>query len=685
MCKAIIFILGFLFVLTILSSAQATGKRPWGGSDAFRIKDIHSLRLSSVGDQLAFVMSERSVAKNENYSSIWVLPTRGGRPSSLTALEGHASSPRWSPDAKRIAYFDSVGGDLALWVMNADGSNKRKLTNLEQSNAFLGPTGNELSWSPDGKQLAFTAAGSRHYSNLPSPRDPPNGNDVMIVDRLLYKTDYYYSDLRRTHVWVIPTEGGGATQVSSGEYDYHSIDWSPNGKWIVAVSNRTGEDDYNSNNDLVRLSPSAGQLAQVTHTPGPETTPSWSPASLQIAYLARKRDYRSKESDAEFEKVYVLGADDHSEELTGALDMWCHDPTWSSDGSKVYFRAEHEGKVSLYSVAVRDRKPIPLIDLKGTITNFVVARNGEVFYSFTDATHPPEIFRTLPGSGQYEKLTDLNHETVDELDTIEPEQFSFPSFDGLRVEGWIIRPPGFNPKSKYPMILDIHGGPHYQYGYNLLATAKLQRFAGAGYVVVFMNPRGSTDYGQRFSDLVVGDVMGGDYKDVMAGVDYVLQHYPFIDATRMGVTGVSYGGHMCNWITTHTDRFRASIPVSGTSNLLSGYGINAHFLWPESDINLRGYDDLDRLWAVSPLKYVQNIHTPTLFIQGAWDNYAALNQAEEMFVAMKRLHQVAVMAIYPNDGHGIKKQPAHTHDYYERSVRWFDSYLTPVTSTDRNQ
>jgi acylaminoacyl-peptidase len=675
MCKADIVFPAVILAVTILAPAQAAEKRAWGDLDPFRIKNVYSLQLSPAGDRLAFVVSERNVAKNENYASIWVLSTAGGEPSPLTGLQGHASSPRWSPDGARIAYFDSTEGELDLWLMNADGSNKRKLTNLERSNAFLGPTGNELSWSPDGKQLAFTAAGPRHYSNLPSPLDPPNGNDVMVVDRLLYKSDYYYSDLRRTHVWLISTEGEKATQLSSGEYDYHSIDWSPDGKWIVAVSNRTGEDDYNSNNDLVRISPSGGQLLQLTHTPGPEYTPSWSPDSLQIAYLARKRDYRSKESDAEFEKVYVLGADDQPKELTGALDMWCHDPTWSSDGNKVYFRAEHEGKLLLYSVALRDRKPLPLIDLKGTITGFVVARSGEVFYSFTDATHPPEIFRTVPGSRQYEKLTDLNREMVDDLDTNEPERFSFPSFDGLTVEGWIIRPHGFNPQTKYPMILDVHGGPHYQYGYDLLATAKLQRFAGAGYVVVFMNPRGGTDYGQKFSDLVVGDVMGGDYKDVMSGVDYVLQHYPFVDGNRMGVTGVSYGGHMCNWITTHTDRFRASVPVSGTSNLLSGYGINADFLWPESDINVRGYNDLDRLWAVSPLKYIKNIHTPTLFIQGAWDGYAALNQGEEMFMAMKRLHQVAVMAIYPNEGHGVNRQPAHTHDYYERSVRWFNQYL----------
>src|ERR1700683_3442651 len=199
MCRAVSFFLGFLFLATILSSAQAAGKRPWGDADPFRIKDVQSLRLSPSGDQLAFVLSERNLTKNDSYSSIWVIPTRGGGPASLTTTDGHASSPRWCPDGKRIAYFDSIGNELGLWVMNADGSSKRKLTILERSNAFLGTTGNDLSWSPDGKHLAFTAAGPRHYSNVPSPLDPPNGNDVMVVDRLLYKTDYYYSDLRRTH------------------------------------------------------------------------------------------------------------------------------------------------------------------------------------------------------------------------------------------------------------------------------------------------------------------------------------------------------------------------------------------------------------------------------------------------------------------------------------------------------
>jgi dipeptidyl aminopeptidase/acylaminoacyl peptidase len=669
---------GFMLAATILTRAHALEKRAWGDQDPFRIRDIQSLELSPSGDQLIFVISGPDLERNANYSSIWSIPTRGGAARPLTSPEEHASSPRWSPDGKSIAFFDASGSEVGLWIMDADGAHRREVTTLEKSNAFLGPTGNELSWSPDSKTLAFAAAGPRHYTNVPSPLDPPNGNDVMIVDRLLYKTDYYYSDLRRTYVWVVSASGGKAKQVTFGDYDYHSIDWSPDGKWIVAVSNRTGEDDYNANNDLVRFSPDGSGFEQITHTPGPEYVPVWSPDSSSIAYLARTRDYRSKESDAEFPKVFVLGSDLRAKDLTGMLDMWCHDPVWGSDGNAVYFTAEHEGKIMLYSVNLQDQQPVSLIDLKGTVTGFALGHRGEVYYSFTDATHAPEIFRTVPGSGKYEKLTEINGPIDHELDTVEPEHFTFSSFDGLTVEGWLIRPHGFDPARRYPMIIDIHGGPHYQYGYNLVATAKLQRFAGAGYVVVFMNPRGSTDYGQKFSDLVVGDVMGGDYRDIVAGTDYVLQKYPFIDSEHMGLTGVSYGGHMCNWITTHMDRFKASVPVSGTSDLLSGYGINANFYWPESDIGVRGYKDIQQLWDVSPLKYVQNIHTPTLFIQGAWDNYAALNQGEEMFTAMKRLHQTAVMAIYPNEGHGVKRQPVHTHDYYERSVRWFDTYLKPT-------
>jgi Tol biopolymer transport system component len=224
MSKLVVSFLGCAFVLTMLAQGQGDRRRGWGDLDPFRLKDVHSLQLSPPGDQLAFVLSERSVANNRSYSSVWVLSTTGGKPTLLTEPQGYASSPRWSPDGKQIAYFASAGGELGLWLMNADGSDKRELTTFERSNAFVGDTGNELTWSPNGKQLAFTAAGPRHYSNIFSPLDPPNGNNVMIVDRLLYKSDYYYSDLRRTYVWVISATGGEATQIASGDYDFHSIE-----------------------------------------------------------------------------------------------------------------------------------------------------------------------------------------------------------------------------------------------------------------------------------------------------------------------------------------------------------------------------------------------------------------------------------------------------------------------------
>ncbi len=665
-----------LLLSLALSQGWATEPRPWDAADAFRMKRIHSLEISPDGTDLLFVVSEASVDDNQNASSIWILPTSGGKPKPLTDPKHRVSNPRWSPDARQIAYFSSGDQGLGLWVMERDGSRKRRLTNLERSNTYLGRIGNALAWSPDGKKLAYNAAGPRHYRNIPSPLNPPNGNDVLVVDRLLYKATYYYSDLRRTYVWVISAGGGEPEQLSFGDYDYHSISWSSNGRQIVCVSNRTGMDDFNSNNDLVVLSTEGKDLVQLTHTIGPEYTPAYSPDGTSIAYLGRLRDNRSKESDAEFPKVYLIpSGGGKARNVTAALDMSSSRPAWSPDSSTIYFLADNFGKSSLYAASARENEVKPIIQREGQVTSFAVGEHGELFFVYTDFTHPEEIYRTSVGPISMQKLTALNEGWIKEVAVTEPERFTFPSFDGSEIEGWIIKPYGFREENKYPMILDVHGGPHWQYGYNLSRTAKLQLYAAQGYVVVFMNPRGSTGYGQKFSDLCVGDLGGGDYRDLMLGVDYVLKQYPFIDPDRLGVTGVSYGGYMSNWITTHTDRFKASVPVSGICNLISGWGINANGLWFETDMGFTPFDDYERAWDASPLKYVKQCKTPTLFIHGAWDNVTAVNQAEEMFMALKKLGVDTAMAIYPNEGHGVRNQPQHALDYYRRTVKWFDKYL----------
>lgn len=670
-------VIGYVLCFVLATSAQALAeKRPWKGSDAYRLKRIEDLQISPHDDLLVFTLSERSLEENRNISSIWTMSTRGGEPTALTDVKGSARSPRWSPDGAKIAFFQSDGEGLGLWTMNRDGSSKTKLTALEQSNAYLGLTGNELSWSPDGEEIAFTAAGPRVYPNDPSPQSPPTGNDVMVVDRLLYKSSYYYSDLRRTYVWIIAAGGGEPRQVSFGDYDYHSISWSPDGESIACISNRTGRDDYNANNDICLLSTRGQDLIQLTHTQGPEYVPATSPDGRSIACLGRLRDHRSKESDAELYKLYVLPTGGgRARDLTSPLDRWCRTFQWSKDGSKLYFIADDSGRQSLYEVPTGGGAIRALIDQDGQVKNFTLSGDGTAYYSYGDFTHYPEIYRWDPSRGETEKLTSLHGELNEEVEIIESEKFTFLSFDGLAIEGWILKPYGFEEGKKYPAILDVHGGPHWQFGYDLYYTDKLQLFAANGYVVVFMNPRGSTGRGQAFSDRCVGDLGGGDYRDLMAGLDHVLEAYDFIDPDRLGVSGISYGGYMANWMVTQTDRFKAAISVSGLSNLITAWGTGCNTLWFETDMGFMPFEDYERAWAASPMKYIRSCKTPVLFINGAWDFITNLNQAEEMFTALKKLGVDSVLAIYPNNGHSIHRHPAHRFDYYERSVRWFDEYL----------
>jgi dipeptidyl aminopeptidase/acylaminoacyl peptidase len=664
-------------LLVLVVWGKTAEKRLWTEKDVFQLKNIRDLQVSPDGKQLYFVISERNFEDNRGYSSLWVMASEGGRPNALTEAKESLSSPRLSSDGKKIAYFSSGGKGLGLWVMNSDGSDKRMITRLEKSNAYLGRKGNELCWSPDGQTLAYTAAGPRHYKNDPSPGTFPTGNDVMVVDRLLFKTFYYYSDMRRTHVYLASVGGGKPKQISSGDFDYHSISYSPDGQWIACVSNQTGRDDYNANNDICLLSANGGKMKQITQTIGPEYTPYWSPDGEDILYLGRNREHRSKESDAELYKVCVIlreGGD--AVNLTEPLDRWSGSPAWTEDGEKVYFTAQNHGRVGLYSAPKKGHAVNKVFEENGQVEDFCMGKNGDIFLVYTDFTHPEEIFRINETQNiEKKQLTNLHQEFVNEVKIAGSELFSYPSFDGLEIEGWLMQPADFKKGESYPLIHSIHGGPHGQFGYSLSRTRMLQYFAANGYAVMFINYRGSTGRGQAFSDLIVGDLCGGEYKDLMLGLDYVLNKYDFIDPDRLGVTGGSYGGYLSNWIITQTKRYKAAVPVASISHILTDWGTDANPMWFESDGGFMPIDDFDKAFGMSPIKYVKNCTTPTMFVHGAWDFCCNLNQPELMFTALKKLGVDAVLAIYPNEGHGINRYPHHVVDYYQRTVAWFDKYL----------
>lgn len=664
--------LSFVILFTLISSDSFGAKRAWQLEDQFKIKRISELETSPDGLELIFVVSETNLALKKTLSTLWSYSLTNKSMKALLQVEGSIDSLRWSPNSARIGYFSSSGGELALWVMKRDGSEPKKLTVLERSNAYIGMRGNELCWSPDSQRLAYNAAGPKYYDHTPTPLNPPTGNDVMIVDKLGYKAFYYYSDRRRTYVYLIAADGGQPRLISFGDYDYHSISWSPDGRWIACVSNRTGRDELNHNNDICLLSIDGKKLIQLTKTIGPEYMPVWSPDGQHLAYLGRIRDRRSKESDAEFPKVYVIPAKGGKPiNLTEPLDQWSQSIRWSKDGKHVYFTAQNKGRVSLYVAPREGGQVTPLIEDYGQISSYALGPEGEIYYVYQDFTHPVEIYRYNPNNYLKEKLTSFNQEFVNTVAMVEPERIVARSFDGLEIEGWLMKPLNFKKGKKYPLIVSIHGGPHAQYGYNV--SPFFQYLAANGYVVMFCNPRGSSGYGQKFSDGCVGDLGGGDYKDIMACVDYVIKNYDFVDSNRMGVTGGSYGGYMTNWVITHTNRFKAAVPVASISNLISDWA-DANPDWFESDGGFMPFENYEKAWDMSPLKYVKNCRTPTLFIHGAWDFCVNLGEAEQMFVALQKLGVPSVLAIYPNEGHGLR-QPEHIMDYYQRALNWFNRYL----------
>lgn len=676
--------LWLLFLAIFLMNATrgwAQNKKPWKVKDSFRAKRISSLRMAPNGDQLLFVVSRTVLSENARFSSLWKWSKADGKAMRLTSENGSVSSPRWSPDGSRIAYFKADESGLGLWVMNRDGSDAHKLTNLEQSNADLyhSWSTNKLSWSPDGKRLAYTAAGKKHFKNDINPPFLPTGNDVMIIDRMLYKTFYFYSDQRRTHVFTISADGGQPKKISTGDFDYYSISWSPDGRYIACVSNQTGHDDRNANNDIMLLPADGGQKIQLTHSVGPESNVRWNSNGKELAYLARQRAGRSKETDAELVKLFTLPVSNdtlvHSNtknNITGPLDRWANKYKWANDN--LYFTIQDKGRVELYKSSDDGSNATSIIDDQGQVGDFAVAGDGTVYYVYGDFTHPDEIYRVnTDGSGKV-KLTSFNQDFINQVSINDARHFRFKSFDGLPIDGWIMKPDNYQKGKKYPLILNIHGGPHGQYGYRL--SGKFQEEAANGYVVLFLNPRGSSGRGQAFSDKVVADLGGDDYRDIMFGLDYAIGRFKYIDSDRMGVGGVSYGGYMTNWIITHTNRFKAAVSVSGISDLITQWSGGNLFLWYESDMGgIKPYENYELAWDRSPLKYVVGATTPTLFVHGRWDNDVPMKQAISMYMALKSMGVDTKVALYPHEGHGVRNQPKHTADYHRRALNWYDKYL----------
>jgi dipeptidyl aminopeptidase/acylaminoacyl peptidase len=656
--KPLVFAVVFLWAIPGVSAAQ----HPVTAADTLAVKTITEVAPSPDGRTIVFALGTVDLAANKTREQLLRIAVGGGEPEPVKGAPEGASSVRWSPDGGRIAF---IAGDKssAIYTLEIASGKLARICDYRRSNGFLAHSGNMLAWSPDGRQIAF--AGTLEP-------DPPV-QDPLVVTRILYKTRTSFSDNRRTHIYVVAASGGEPRAVTSGLHDEHSIDWRGDGHEIVFLSNHEKDPDAVLNYDIFAVNVESGAIRQITHTPGVEMEPRVSPDGRSIAYTATKRKITTIDSIAEDAHAWVVPmAGGEGKELNASLDRRTSAVIWSADGKSVMYTAGDHGSVLACKTFVSTDETSCKIGKGAQVGALAVARDGSLAFTMTKAAMPPELFSIGVGATEPRQLTHVNAEfaTAHQLST--PEEVEFASFDGTRVQGWFY--PALNTSGRTPMILTIHGGPHGQFGYAFNPQA--QFWADRGYAVLAINPRGSSGYGQKFSDGSVDNWGGGDYKDLMAGVDNVLSTHASIDPGKLFVTGGSYGGFMTNWVITQTNRFKAAVSAASVSDMISFYATSMYQDLVHAEF--RGFpwadDNYALLWKWSPLAHVQNVSTPTMFLHGENDNDVHITQAEQMFTALRQRGIESELVRYPREGHGFR-EPKHRLDSTERTVAWFDRFL----------
>ncbi|GAB3280815.1 S9 family peptidase [Larkinella harenae] len=640
------------------------------------IKDLQQIAVPSAAslsaDNRYVVHGTTKVLLDENtyQDTISVLDFRTN--TELKAWSG--SSPKWSPVTDEIAYLAEQEGNEWIWIYCLRTNEHRPVAPVYESHYFLGHLAlKNFEWSPDGTRIAFVGASSAVLKR--------SSESVKIADRILYKTKGGrgrpdITDNEFSHLWIVDIQGGKPVSLTSGPYNDHSLSWSPDGQRIAFVSNRSSDADNNQLHDLWSVELSSQEITRHTEQFGTVCQPAWSPDGKQIAFLGTTSKVSTNDSPAEDTHLYVLSPTTNELVcLTRDFNRRIEQIRWDPIKQRIYFTAGSEGTTALYRVSVDGSSPGKNLGEECTVLDYQMDALGQfIVYTRTDAVHPPEVFIHDQQAGQSRQLTHLNDELLAEIGLQPATSFWFDSFDDTKVQGWLIKPYGFTEEGWYPLVLVVHGGPHNMVGYAF--EERLHVLSAQGFAVLYINPRGSSGYGQAFSSGCVKDWGGGDYQDLMAGVDAAISHNTWIDANNLAITGQSYGGYMTNWIITQTNRFRAAVADGGISNLVSFAGTSLYHSLMESEFEGNIYDNFDLLWKCSPLNYVKNVKTPTLLLHGEKDNEVPVSQAEELYVALRKLGVDSRLVQYVGEGHGWRPdlKPQNRYDVLNRTVDWLKTY-----------
>lgn len=662
---------------TALATALAVSAQTRGleSGDLLRLRSIGDVKLSPDGSRIAYTVINND-GEARPYSQLWIMTVADGKSINLSSGKESSSGPEWSPDGQWIAYDGTLGNKSGLIVARGDGSNARYLAPLQWTNSPLPSTGKNIAWSPDGKRIAFV-------TSVPGPETQNATGDPVVITRYLYKPDdsegfSRFNDNRRVHIFMIDVGTGQVRQMTTGDHYEHSIDWSPNGEEIVFISNREPNEDQFFNYDVFTLKASDGTIKRLTATESAEYRPRWSPDGKTIVYQATKRGLTDLETTMEDTHVWLMDADGgNRREISGMIDNRQGAPAWSPDGSAVYFTALEKGSVKLCRLPVASRRPEFVINDRGAIASWSVAGDNSIAFAFASPTDLAQLHLKKAGAPT-RKLTDLNAQVLAGKQIAETESFTFISNDNkYTVEAFITRPLGMTANSKHPLIVNIHGGPHGQQGPAFFF--KHQVYAARGWATLMVNYRGSTGYGQAFTDAVFGDQNGNEAQDVLYGLSAAMRRFLWIDRDRLGVEGVSYGGQLSDWLITQTNIFKAAIPIAGISNLISYNYMTYYNQYEQMEFGIFPHQGnmMDVLWERSALKHVAKAKTPTMLMHGENDNDVPIAEAEQYYVALRDVGVEAIMVRYPREGHGIRESK-HVVDSIDRCINWYLKHFPPA-------
>jgi acylaminoacyl-peptidase len=646
-------------------------------TDVFQLEVAANPQISRDGSKIAYQRRSMDIMSDRSVAAIWTIDPDGSNHRPLLSDTRNYGGHVWSPNGDRLAYVTDVEGrGPQIHVMWLDTGRTAVLSNLRQSPS-------SLTWSPDGRHIAFSMFVPRKTEPLAAAPATPEGASwappVSVIESLRYRADGRgYLEVGEQHIFVLSAEGGTARQLTSGEFNHGGrLAWTPNGESLIFAANR--KDDWifdPMESELWSIDIASGEMAQLTDRDGPDFAPTISPDGSKIAYLGFDDQKMGNHSS----QVYIM--DRRSGEiqvLASDLDREIDSVQWAGSSSRLYIAYDDFGDKVISSLTVGGKIDVVTRDVSGVSIgrpyssgSFSTANNGAFAYTVGRSDRPADVGAGR-GKQKTRRLTDLNADALDHKSVGESEEIRWKSSaDDLEIQGWIVKPPGFDPEKKYPLILEIHGGPFATYGPHF--STEVQLYAAAGYVVFYTNPRGSTSYGADFANEIHHNYPGQDYDDLMSGVDAVIAR-GYIDEKNLFVTGGSGGGVLTAWIVGKTDRFAAAVVAKPVINWaswaltadMSTFGTQYWF----ADMP---WENPEAYWARSPLSLVGNVTTPTALLTGEQDHRTPITESEQYYQALKLRKIDSALIRVPEASHGIAGRPSHLIAKVDNILAWFARY-----------